>query len=252
MKPAWNALGNVMTISLARWSSAYTRTPALRSRPGFMSVTSCHGVRERRCVSRDSKAAGEKGRQGAHLEEQRRVLLKQVGRLGPERLLELLGVLARHAVPRLGLAPVHYGEWREDATAASAKGSERDRRAGREDTLWLMLCVWWSSLCQQNAEKLFRRKRASVSRPTQPGDARGGGRRAQVADVDPGHGAARDLRLDVAQERVGQDRQVVEVPLVDGVRVERVRLERRGRAAVDRAWVPRGGGAGAVSDAAGG
>lgn len=42
-----------------------------------------------------------------HLKEQRRVLLEEVGRFAPERLLKLFSVLAGDTVPRLRLAPVH-------------------------------------------------------------------------------------------------------------------------------------------------
>ena len=40
LKPAWYAFGNVTTNSPARWLQAYTSTPASRSLPGFMRVTS--------------------------------------------------------------------------------------------------------------------------------------------------------------------------------------------------------------------
>lgn len=41
------------------------------------------------------------------LEEQRRILLEEVGRLLLESCLKLLGILTRHTVPRLCLTPVH-------------------------------------------------------------------------------------------------------------------------------------------------
>lgn len=72
----------------------------------------------------------------AHLEEQSWVLLKEVGRLTPQRLLKLLGIRAWHAVPRLSLAPVHCGRDASDKSVGCPASELR-----RRDALWLMLCV---------------------------------------------------------------------------------------------------------------
>lgn len=62
----------------------------------------------------------------------------------------------------------------------------------------------------------------------------------QVADIDPRYGASRNLRLNVAQEGIGEDREIVEVPLVNCVRIKGMRLDRWRRTAVDRTCTEEG------------
>lgn len=54
------------------------------------------------CVTSGAKVCGR-----TDLEEQRRILFEEVGRLLLESCLKFLGILARHTVPRLCLTPVH-------------------------------------------------------------------------------------------------------------------------------------------------
>ena len=133
---------------------------------------------------------------GAHqcneLKHEIRLLLEELGRGKLHRGLELLVIRARNAVPCFGIAPVMVVdaaiyEWGQRITELGKRGK------GSPVGVVVLLVP-----CE--------------SREDHP-------------DVDPGDGHTGDVGLDVAQQRAGEDGQIVEIPAVARVGILRVHLE---------------------------